>query len=132
MTMLSVLILLGASLAEAPRVWNCVNEIEIWCSDQRCAATPPGQFTPLGITADPKGGFSVCAYTGCWESSARPRRFGGRALWTGDNLPFSTARAREMSADVTLLIVERDGVGFIRAGNLATPLRCSLDPAVED
>ncbi len=124
--------LLAASPATSGPEWRCVNEVEIWCDAEHCAATPPSEFTPLGISADPRGGFSVCAYTGCWESQARPKRIAGRSLWMGDNLSFSTAQGGEMAADVTLLIVDRDGVGFVRAGGLAVPLKCTLEPrAVE-
>ena len=124
-----------ASTAEVPtESWSCSNQLEVWCSADSCAAAPPEEFTPMSISADADGGATVCAYTGCWETEAPPVRAEGRLLWTGDNLSFSTMPEGGMSADVTLLIVEKDGVGFVRVGGFATPLLCTrtgpdLEPA---
>ena len=114
----------GAMAAGAPTGWHCRNELEIWCTDEGCRQAPPGESTPLDIWAG-RGTYSVCAYTGCWEGKARPKRIGERLLWTGKNVAFSTSPDKdEMATDVTLLIFESDGVGFVRAGGLATPLLC--------
>lgn len=120
--MLIATLVAALAAAEVPRAWHCRNELEVWCTADGCAAA--GEFTPMDIWADPKGGVSVCAYSGCWEGAARPRRVSGRLLWTAEDAPFSTARDGEMSADITLLVFETDGVGFVRAGGLATPLLC--------
>ncbi len=126
MLFLALAALLRASTAELPHeTWNCRNQIEVWCAADGCAAAPPGEFTPMDINAGADGGFSVCAYTGCWESDARPRRADGRVLWAADDLAFSTMPDGGMEADVTLLIIEKDGVGFVRVGGLATPLLCA-------
>lgn len=124
---------LAAALVQSqPADWHCRNELEIWCSGQGCNLAPPGETTPLEIRADPKGGFSVCAYSGCWEGKSRPKRIAGRLIWAGDNVPFSTAREGAMATDVTLIVFEADGVGFVRAGGLATPLVCARDVAGEE
>lgn len=113
-----------AAPAAAP-VWDCRNQLEVWCAADGCAATPPNEFTPMAIRADARKGATVCAYTGCWETKRRARANHGRLLWTAEAVPFSTASNGAMTADVTLLIVEKDGVGFVRVGGLATPLLCT-------
>ncbi|HPE32326.1 MAG TPA: hypothetical protein PLV61_14135 [Parvularculaceae bacterium] len=118
--------------------WNCRNQLEVWCAADGCAATPPDEFTPMDIhaTAGAAGkasSLSVCAYSGCWESSAAPIRADGRLLWTADGVPFSSNPDGAMTANVTLLILTKDGVGFVRVGGLATPLLCQrVSPAPSD
>ena len=76
---------------------------------------------------------SVCAYSGCWESGAALIRADGRLLWTADGVPFSSNPDGAMTANVTLLILTKDGVGFVRVGGLATPLLCQrVSPAPAD
>lgn len=117
-------LMLAASMSEVPpETWNCGNQIEVWCAADGCAATPPGEFTPMDIWASVDGAISVCAYSGCWKGTAATAASSGRLLWTADNLPFSSALGA--AADVTLLILKADGVGFIRAGGFATPLLCA-------
>jgi len=111
-----------ASKAEIPpEDWTCANQIEVWCSADGCAATSAEESTPLSISASSDGRLSVCAYSGCWEGLAAFSRIDGRRLWTARALPFTSGLG---ASDVTLLI-EADGVGFVRAGGLATPALCS-------
>jgi hypothetical protein len=113
-----------ASRAEVPaESWNCRNQIEVWCAADGCAATPPDESTPMDIWASADGAISVCAYSGCWEGKAEASAAAGRLLWIGDNLPFVSA-IDGAKGDVTLLILAGDGVGFVRAGGLATPVLC--------
>lgn len=122
---IALAMLLGGSREGLPPdAWSCRNQVEVWCAADGCAATSPEEFTPLDISADADGALSVCAYTGCWSGKARVARAGGRWLWAGDGLPFSPSIGGA-AADVTLVILARDGVGFVRAGGLATPLICS-------
>ena len=46
----------------------------------------------------------------------------GRLVWAADGVPFSTNEAA--TADISLMIVARDGVGFVRVGAIASPLLC--------
>ncbi|NWG71131.1 MAG: hypothetical protein HXY23_05905 [Parvularculaceae bacterium] len=123
--MILALLAAASAAAASPSGWHCRNQVEIWCDGSKgCRTAPAGQSTPLDIWAD-RSSYSVCAYTGCWQGKARVRRIGERHLWAGKNAPFSTAPDKEeMRSDVTLLIFESDGVGFVRAGGLATPLLC--------
>lgn len=122
---LAAALMLGASKAEVPpESWNCRNQIEVWCAADGCAATPPDEFTPMDIWATQTGALSVCAYSGCWEGKATASAAGGRLLWSGDALPFQSS-VEGAVGDVTLLILAADGVGFIRAGGIATPLLCA-------
>lgn len=117
--------LLGASRdGMPPDTWRCRNQVEVWCAADGCAATNPDEFTPVDIAARADGDLSVCAYTGCWTGKAKVARARGRWLWAGDGFTFSSSSEGEKS-DVTLVIVARDGVGFVRAGGLATPVLCS-------
>lgn len=124
--MLAVLTILllaaGADSARAP-AWTCVNQVEVWCDSTSCAARPTEETTPLAVSVEANGRFSVCAYSGCWEAKARRRRMDGRLLLTAQDVPF-TSGAAGLTASVTLLIIEDDGTGFVRAGGLATPLIC--------
>lgn len=115
----------GASKTEVPpERWNCRNQIEVWCAADGCAATPPDEFTPMDIWASVDGDVSVCAYSGCWEGRAALSADGGRLVWSGDALPFRSA-VEGAAGDVTLLILAADGVGFVRAGGIATPVLCT-------
>lgn len=114
---------LGASKSETPPDrWLCANDIEIWCTVDSCAAKPEEETTPLAVEARADGRFSVCAYTGCWEGRSEMVDADGRLVWTGDSVAFSTNDAA--SADISLMIIRKDGVGFVRAGALASPLLC--------
>lgn len=134
MLFLTLALLLRASIAEIPADrWNCRNQIEVWCAADGCAATPPDEFTPMDIRASADGGLSVCAYTGCWEARSAPIRMRGRSMWAADNVEFSSQPDGSMNADISLLIVEKDGVGFVRVGGLATPLLCMRrGPVLQD
>jgi len=125
-------LLLGASKSEVPaESWNCRNQIEVWCAADGCAATPPDQSTPMDIWASADGTISACAYSGCWEGKGKLTASAGRLMWIGDDLPFVSAPPGATS-DVTLLILASDGVGFIRAGGLATPVLCRRAMNFED
>ncbi len=128
MLMLLAAAVLSSSKSEIPAdAWDCVNDVEVWCSVDGCAARPEGETTPMSITARRDGEFSVCAYTGCWEAKADVADIAGRLVWTADSAAFST-NPEGYFADITLLIVEKDGVGFVRAGGIASPLLCSRRP----
>lgn len=122
-----VAVLAMSSRSEVPAdEWVCTNQIEVWCDEDSCAARPPEETTPLAVSAGRDGRFSVCAYTGCWEGRTAPVAASGRYLWAADDVAFSADES--LTAGVTLLIVDRDGVGFVRAGGLATPLLCAPAP----
>ena len=115
--------LVSASKSEVPPDrWVCANDIEVWCTVDSCAAKPADETTPMAISARLDGRFSVCAYTGCWEGQTRVTNANGRLVWAADGVPFSTNEAA--TADISLMIVARDGVGFVRVGAIASPLLC--------
>ncbi|MHA7871209.1 MAG: hypothetical protein ACX939_02550 [Hyphococcus sp.] len=121
--------LLMTSRSEVPDdLWRCRNQVEVWCAVDGCAAKAEDETTPLDIWArGDTGEVSICAYSGCWEGGGRLSRTKGRLLWAADGVPF-TARSGGFSADVTLLIIEKDGVGFVRVGGFATPVLCLKAP----
>lgn len=116
--------LAAAAAMAAEEAWHCRNQVEVWCTADGCAAAPPDEFTPLDVHVGTRSGLTVCAYSGCWEGRVRARKIAGRYIWAGDNLPFSSAEEGKMTADVTVLLFAGEGVGFVRAGGLATPLLC--------
>lgn len=117
------LYLLGSKAEIPPESWNCRNQIEVWCAADGCAATEAGSSTPMDIWASADGSISACAYSGCWEGKAAYGASAGRLLWSGDNLPF-VSTVEGAAGNVTLLILAADGVGFVRAGGIATPVLC--------
>lgn len=121
---LAAVLFMGASKEEVPpETWNCRNQVEVWCASDGCAATPEEQSTPMDIWASADGALSACLYSGCYQGRAGYAAAGGRLLWQADDLPFVSA-IEGATGDVTLLILAEDGVGFIRAGGIATPVLC--------
>ena len=117
--------LLSASRTELPPdVWACTNQVEVWCTVDSCAAKKAEETTPLSVSMRRDGDFSVCAYTGCWEGKAHVADLAGRLVWAADAAQFSSKPEGGFEADVSILMVEKDGVGFVRVGGLATPLLC--------
>lgn len=128
MMLMLIAALLSSSKSEIPPdVWDCVNDIEVWCAVDSCAAKAADETTPMAITAARDGAFSVCAYTGCWEGRTEVADIAGRLVWAADGTAFST-RPEGFEADVSLLIIEAEGVGFVRAGGIANPLLCARRP----
>ncbi len=125
--------LLSSSKSEIPPDrWDCSNDVEVWCAVDGCAARPEGETTPMSVSAGRDGSFSVCAYTGCWEGETEVVETAGRLLWAADGAGFSSQPEGGFEADITLLIIERDGVGFVRAGGIASPLICARRPVDEE
>jgi hypothetical protein len=125
-------LMFGASKSEIPpESWNRRNQIEVWCAADGCASTAPDAFTPMDIWAAANGDLSVCAYSGCWRGRAAASAADGRLLWSGDALQFESA-VEGAAGDVTLLILVKDGVGFVRAGGLATPVLCARAMKLEE
>lgn len=119
----AALMLVASRTEVPPESWNCRNQVEVWCAADGCAATAPGESTPMDIWASSDGTISVCAYSGCWEGKVATSSSAGRLLWAGDDLPFVSA-VEGVVGDITLLVLAEDGVGFVRAGGLATPVLC--------
>ena len=125
---LSVFMLMSSRSSLPPDVWACENQIEVWCAVDGCAAKAEDETTPLDIWArSDTGQFSICAYTGCWEGQAEVTEARERLLWAADGVEFTSGQGG-FAADVSLMIVKKDGVGFIRVGGLATPLLCLRAP----
>ncbi len=126
--------LLMTSPAEIPpEVWTCRNQVEVWCAVDGCAAKAEDETTPMDILARRDDGrVSICAYSGCWEGVGEMAAARGRLLWAADDVEFSSPGGG-FAADVSLLIIEKDGVGFVRVGGLATPLLClRAEPGQQD
>ena len=105
--------------------WVCKNDVEVWCAVDSCAAKAPDETTPMEVAMGAAGQFAVCAYTGCWEGAGSVMRDNGRLLITADETPFSSSPQGQFTADISLLLIEKDGVGFVRVGGIASPLLCT-------
>ncbi|NNE40917.1 MAG: hypothetical protein HKN14_08355 [Marinicaulis sp.] len=111
--------------AAAPKdIWNCTNQVEVWCTVDSCAARKADEITPLAVQARATGEFSVCAYTGCWEGIGTVANNNGRISWAADDVAFSSQPEGGFDADISIMIVEKEAVGFVRVAGLATPLLC--------
>lgn len=116
--------LLSASKSEIPPdIWRCANNLEVWCTVDSCAAKDEDETTPMDVWLSADGRFSICAYTGCWEGDGVVTNTAGRSLWVADDIEFSSGSGG-FSADVSVLMIEREGVGFVRVGAIATPMLC--------
>ena len=115
-------IVAGTTASIPPDRWRCANQVEVWCTVDSCSAKRESETTPMGVEAFADGRFSVCAYTGCWEGKATMRAADGRVFWAANDVAFSSNDAA--SADVSIFIVQKEGVGFVRVGALATPMLC--------
>ncbi|MEO1251691.1 MAG: hypothetical protein AAFW81_05015 [Pseudomonadota bacterium] len=124
MIALLLAILLSSSKSEIPPdMWRCANNLEVWCVVDGCAAKAEDETTPFDIWLRGDGAFSVCAYSGCWDGEGVMTNTNGRRVWAGDDVAFDSPSGG-FSADVTVLMIEREGVGFVRVGGVATPLLC--------
>lgn len=113
----------------AAGVWSCRNPIEVSCTAETCVVSPVDGFTPMDISAGADGRLSVCAYSGCWEARAKPKRQSGRLVFIADKAKFSTADSDDARTDLTLVIDTRDGTGFVMAAGFANPLVCAASAA---
>jgi len=124
---LLVALMSGISEAQIEAIggWQCSNQVEVWCSVDKCTARSGEDITPMSILVDEDDAISVCAYTGCWEGKIAPIVTPRHLIWTILNTGFSTMQGAEgVGTDVTLLINKDDGIGFVRAGGIATPVLC--------
>lgn len=105
--------------------WHCRNTVEVQCHAGECAAETQG-ITPLDVRFDASGGFSVCAYSGCWEGA-------GKAVWNPPHLLISVARVdwsdpsrrEENRSDIAIAFDSTDSVALVKAGVFALPMACS-------
>ena len=105
--------------------WHCRNTLEVQCHAGDCTAADDG-ITPLDVRFGTDGGFSVCAYTGCWDGA-------GTAVWNPPHLlisqaqvPWSDPSRRDGNrADVVIAFDSTDRIALVKAGSFALPMPCS-------
>lgn len=125
MLLLAAMLLAPLIPAHAEDAWRCTNDIEVQCSPQACTAeTEAGAFTPMAVAFDSSGSFAVCAYSGCLEGQGT----------VGAKTPFLIIWQAQVSRsgphqddreDVLIAFHPHDRIAVVKAGGLATPLRCS-------
>lgn len=112
--------------APAAPTWHCRNhDFEASCTDGRCAASPEGEFTPMDIAFDEKGGISACAYSGCWTGNGQ----------SGGDARYYTLVARDLvfepvitdpprRGDLALVLDREQGIALLSMAPFAQPLVC--------
>ena len=105
--------------------WQCRNTVEVQCHAGECAAETDG-ITPLDVRFDADGGFSVCAYTGCWDGTGKAVRNPPHLLISAAQVDWSDpSRADENRSDVVIAFDSADGIALVKAGVFALPMACS-------
>ena len=122
--MILAALMMGSRSGLPPESWSCTNQIEVWCTADGCDAKRADETTPLSVQVRRDGRFAVCAYTGCWEGTAVTGNVDGRLVWAANDAPFSTRPEGGFEADISVMILQGEGVGFVRVGGIATPLLC--------
>lgn len=108
--------------------WRCRNTVEVQCHAGECAAATDG-ITPLDVRFDTDGGFSVCAYTGCWDGTGKAVRSPPHLLISAAQVEWSDpARRDENRADVVIAFDSADRIALVKAGVFALPMACSPWP----
>ena len=105
--------------------WQCRNTVEVQCHAGECAAETDG-ITPLDVRFDADGGFSVCAYTGCWDGTGKAVRNPPHLLISAAQVDWSDpSRHAENRSDVVIAFDSADGIALVKAGVFALPMACS-------
>lgn len=119
-----------ASVGGRADAWTCRNDMEVQCGPKACSVTENGGFTPMHVSFDSSGRFSVCAYSGCWEGK-------GAAAW---NEPFLVISQKQVDwsdpnrridgrEDILIAFSSTDRLALVKAGRFALPMHCSKEPA---
>ena len=105
--------------------WHCRNTLEVQCHAGQCAAEADG-ITPLDVRFDADGGFSVCAYTGCWDGTGKTISNPPHLLISAAQVDWSDpSRQAENRSDVMIAFDSADGIALVKAGVFALPMACS-------
>ena len=108
--------------------WHCQNTVEIQCHAGECAAETYG-VTPLDVRFGDDGGFSVCAYTGCWDGTGKAVRNPPHLLISAVQVDWSDpSRQAENRSDIAIAFDSADGIALVKAGVFALPMACSPAP----
>ncbi len=109
----------------AAGAWTCQNnDVEISCNEKTCAAAAAGEFTPMSLSVDTMGSFSLCAYSGCWE---------GKAAKTSDSNDYFTASSAQLKwsgvtggiGRVSVTIDMNTGTATLLGQGYAQPMICT-------
>lgn len=110
-----------AALMSAQPPLDCTNVdlVEVQCSAGGCATAENATPLTLSLGAD---GVTACAYSGCFSPTEGRISEGPHLIWSG-----KVARDSDLGdiRDLTLVVDRAEGVGMLRWGAFATPVRCS-------
>lgn len=116
-----ILSIFGITSTTAMDSWQCRNDVEIHCAEEKCDAKKSGEFTPMSVSFDVSGKMSVCAYSGCWEGTGKVSNNGDFMMLSGQNLKFSTSNMKE---NIAITLDKKDNIALVKAGSFAQPLVC--------
>jgi len=117
-----------ASVGGRADAWTCRNDIEVQCGPKACSVSKGGEFTPMNVSFDSNGTFSVCAYSGCWEGK-------GKAVW---NEPFLVISQKQVDwsdpnrridgrEDILIAFSSTDRLALVKAGGFVLPMHCTKE-----
>jgi hypothetical protein len=102
--------------------WNCRNtELEIQCAAGQCAVSQA--FTPVDISVDSEGTFSVCAYSACWQGPGSVVSNGRHLMVAGTELVRSGVPSERGGFMVGIDTLAR--AGFLWGEGFALPVSCT-------
>src|SRR5690606_13890883 len=90
-------------------VWRCRNSVEIHCDSEACTASPRDEMTPMDVMFSIDGGFSVCAYSGCWDGSGAVAAHGPFTTIMQRMVPWSDPARADGAEDVMISFDADDG-----------------------
>ena len=105
-------------------VWRCRNSIEVHCDDGACAAVPRDGMTPMDVVFSTDGGFSVCAYTSCWDGAGAVATSAPFVTIMQADVPWSDPARADGAEDIAIVFDADDRVAMVKAGGFAVPLNC--------
>ena len=108
----------------ADSTWHCQNlSAEISCSDEDCTLKTQQDFTPFHIVVSNQGQLSVCAYSGCWEGTAKMLQDENHYLFSAQKSIWS-AQDNPRIAKFMLGIDAQNNMGFLQGEGFSLPLQC--------
>ena len=105
-------------------VWRCRNSVEVHCDESSCGAIPRDEMTPMDVVFNSDGGFSVCAYSGCWDGAGAVATVGPFVTIMQTDVPWSDPARADGAEDVLIGFDADDRVALVKVGAFAVPLNC--------
>ncbi len=105
-------------------VWRCRNNLEVHCAADGCSAESGDGVTPMDVVFGTSGGFSVCAYSGCWDGAGTVAASGPLLTIMQTAVSWSDPARADGAEDVLIAFDADDQVAIVKAGGFTVPLNC--------